>query len=99
MREDPTPKRPDEGGGFHFNGWQAIVLLLLAAMLSMMFFGFFHSQSRISSAREIPYNQFLQMVDDGEVKSRRHRQPQHPDLHGRNGGQSSRGGVLHGTNG
>lgn len=66
-RENPSPKSPDEGGGF--NGGQTILIIVIAALLTFAVVGFLRGQMRQGSSKEIPYNQFLQMVDDHAVES------------------------------
>ena len=66
-RENPTPKSPDEGGGFK-NG-QTLLIIVIAALLTLAAVSFLRGKMKQGSTKEIPYNQFLQMVDDGSVQA------------------------------
>ena len=66
-RNDPTPKGPDNGG--KRSRGQTIMLLMAAAFISMMVVSFFRSEVLSGNSVEIPYTEFMRMVDAGEVAS------------------------------
>ena len=67
----PTPKSPDDGGGRNSKipGGQNLLIILIAAVLTFSVVGFLRNQMRNGTTKEIPYNQFLSMVENGQVES------------------------------
>ena len=69
-RDNPTPKTPDDGnGGGGFKGNQSLLIIAIAALLTFTVVGFLRNQVKEGNTREIAYNEFLQMVDEGSVES------------------------------
>jgi len=69
-RDHPTPKSPDDGSGNRgLPGGQNLLIILIAAVLTFTVVGFLRTQLRSGTSREIPYNQFLSMVEQGQVES------------------------------
>ena len=69
-RDNPTPKSPDdENGGGRFKGNQSLLIIAIAALLTFTVVGFLRNQVKEGNTREIAYNEFLQMVDEGSVES------------------------------
>ena len=69
-RDNPTPKSPDdENGGGRFKGNQSLLIIAIAALLTFTVVGFLRNQVKEGNTREIAYNEFLQMVDEGSVDS------------------------------
>ena len=69
-RDNPTPKSPDDGkGGRGFKNNQSLLIIAIAALLTFSVVGFLRNQVKEGNTREIAYNEFLQMVDKGEVES------------------------------
>ena len=69
-RDNPTPKTPDDGnGGGGLKGNQSLLIIAIAALLTFTVVGFLRNQVKEGNTREIAYNEFLQMVDEGGVDS------------------------------
>ena len=69
-RDNPTPKTPDDGnGGGGLKGNQSLLIIAIAALLTFTVVGFLRNQVKEGNTREIAYNEFLQMVDEGSVDS------------------------------
>ena len=69
-RDNPTPKTPDDGnGGGGLKGNQSLLIIAIAALLTFTVVGFLRNQVKEGNTREIAYNEFLQMVDEGSVES------------------------------
>ena len=69
-RDNPTPKTPDDGNeGGGFKGNQSLLIIAIAALLTFTVVGFLRNQVKEGNTREIAYNEFLQMVDEGSVES------------------------------
>ncbi|MBQ7534542.1 MAG: ATP-dependent metallopeptidase FtsH/Yme1/Tma family protein, partial [Stomatobaculum sp.] len=70
QRDNPTPKSPDdENGGGRFKNNQSLLIIAIAALLTFTVVGFLRNQVKEGNTREIAYNEFLQMVDEGSVES------------------------------
>jgi len=67
--QNPTPKSPDDGGPGKMNNGQTIMVLIIAALITFSIVTLMRTRILQGSSQEIPYNEFMQMVDEGDVSS------------------------------
>jgi len=67
--KNPTPKSPDDGGPGKMNNGQTIMVLIIAALITFSIVTLMRTKIMESTTVEIPYTEFMEMVDSGEVSS------------------------------
>ncbi len=61
--------KPNNNNGQNQRGPQTFIILAVAAVITLMIFSFLNNLLVDSSKKKITYNEFLEMVDSGQVKS------------------------------
>lgn len=51
------------------SNWQTIAMLVVAALLTIMIVSWMNSAVESRQRKELSYNEFVQMVEDGKVES------------------------------
>jgi cell division protease FtsH len=69
MNDKPSPKSPDNHGPGKMNNGQTILALVIAALITVSLVTLMRTRILESTTEEIPYNEFMQMVDDHKVES------------------------------
>ncbi len=59
----------NNNNGRNQKGPQTFIILAVAAIITLMLFSFINNLLVDSSKKQITYNEFLEMVDSGQVKS------------------------------
>ena len=63
------PGNQNNNGGRPPKNGQTIVIFLVVSLIALMVINFFNGMFRDSTRREISYNDFIEMVENGEVAS------------------------------
>ena len=71
-RNGGGPENGNNGGGGNNNGKdprkQSIIIMIAAAVLSLLCISYFTRAVSGATTVEIPYNQFIEMVENGKVE-------------------------------
>jgi len=70
MNDNNAPQRsPDNNGPGKMNNGQTIMILIITALITFSFVTLMQSRILEGTTQELPYNEFMQMVDNGDVAS------------------------------
>ena len=68
-RQNPNSNPPRGGGPGKMNNSQTMIILIIAALITFSLVTLMRDGITGGNSKEIPYNEFMQMVDDGDVES------------------------------
>ncbi len=69
MGENNSNNNDQNGGGKSPKNKQTIMILLVAALVTLLLLSYLRGVINNASSQKIPYNEFIEMVMDGEVES------------------------------